>query len=281
MPYTDWNYTNPGWTNENPPAINESNLNDISDFLTKFNYYIWKRQKYELVTYTQQTTYPTYYNAAATSQTITVIYYNNIVIGSDGKPILDGVYATRTYNLANGNANTSEYNGKYFYNSNNTAIFQATSNSYIYGAQSGSTYQSLINNTIRVYAHAVFTDNENVYITQNKNAYTEGLHDGYLYTYLGTPMDNIVNGIQIIQYIGNGQDTVSFGVPENFKAIFFVDANSVGSPITKGLSHFRYATGNIIASSDYTIDNDVLELANVRYANLNNVGVLYSLICIK
>lgn len=37
MPYTDWNYTNPGWTNENPPAINESNLNDISNALSKLN----------------------------------------------------------------------------------------------------------------------------------------------------------------------------------------------------------------------------------------------------
>lgn len=37
MPYTDWNYTNPGWTNENPPAINESNLNDIANALSKLN----------------------------------------------------------------------------------------------------------------------------------------------------------------------------------------------------------------------------------------------------
>lgn len=37
MPYTDWNYTNPGWTNENPPAINESNLNDIASALSKLN----------------------------------------------------------------------------------------------------------------------------------------------------------------------------------------------------------------------------------------------------
>ena len=37
MPYTDWNYTNPGWTNNNPPAINESNLNDISNALSKLN----------------------------------------------------------------------------------------------------------------------------------------------------------------------------------------------------------------------------------------------------
>ena len=37
MPYTDWNYTNPGWTNNNPPAINESNLNDIANALSKLN----------------------------------------------------------------------------------------------------------------------------------------------------------------------------------------------------------------------------------------------------
>lgn len=37
MPYTDWNYTNPGWTNEDPPAINESNLNDIANALSKLN----------------------------------------------------------------------------------------------------------------------------------------------------------------------------------------------------------------------------------------------------
>ena len=37
MPYTDWNYTNPGWTNDNPPAINESNLNDIANALSKLN----------------------------------------------------------------------------------------------------------------------------------------------------------------------------------------------------------------------------------------------------
>lgn len=281
MPYTDWNYTNPGWTNNNPPAINESNLNDISDFLTKFDYYIWKRQKYELETYTQQTTWPTYYSTGMASQTITIIYYNNIVLGSDGQPVLDGVYATRTYNLASGQANTSEYNGKYFYDSNNTAIFQATSNSYIYGAQSGSTYQALINNTTKVYAHAVFADNEDVYITQNKDAYTEGLHDGYLYTYLGTPMDNIVGGVQIIQYIGNGQNTISFGVPENFKAIFYATGNVVCSPITKGLSQIKAATSNTIATFNYTISNDVLEINNFSQTYINQAGILYSLICIK
>lgn len=37
MPYTDWNYTNPGWANNNPPAINESNLNDIANALSKLN----------------------------------------------------------------------------------------------------------------------------------------------------------------------------------------------------------------------------------------------------
>ena len=37
MPYTDWNYTNPGWTNNNPPVINESNLNDIANALSKLN----------------------------------------------------------------------------------------------------------------------------------------------------------------------------------------------------------------------------------------------------
>ena len=281
MPYTDWNYTNPGWTNENPPAINESNLNDISDFLTKFDYYIWKRQKIELNTLTQQTTYPTYYNSTGTTSTITVIYYNDIVIGDDGQPTLSGVYATRTYNLANGDANTSEYNGKYFYKSNKTAIYQATSNSYIYGSQSGDKYQSLINNTLRVYANTIITGEEDVYITQNKNAYTEGLHDGYLYTYLGTPMDNIVNGVQIIQYIGNGQNTISFGVPENFKAIFYATGNVVCSPITKGLSQIKAATSNIISTFNYTISNDVLEISNFSKAYINQVGILYSLVCIK
>ena len=281
MPYTDWNYTNPGWTNENPPAINESNLNDISEFLTKFDYYIWKRQKIELNTLTQQTTYPTYYNSTGTTSTITVIYYNDIVAGDDGQPTLSGVYATRTYDLASGNANTSEYNGKYFYNSNETAIYQATSNSYIYGAPNGSQYQSLINNTLRVYANTIITGEEDVYITQNKNAYTEGLHDGYLYTYLGTPMDNIVNGVQIIQYIGNGQNTISFGVPENFKAIFYVTGNAVCSPITKGLSQIKAATSNFVTTLNYTISNNVLEINNINQVYTNQVGVLYSLVCIK
>ena len=178
MPYTDWNYTNPGWTNENPPAINESNLNDISDFLTKFDYYIWKRQKIELNT-------PTH-----------------------------------------------------------------------------------------------ITGEEDVYITQNKNAYTEGLHDGYLYTYLGTPMDNIVNGVQIIQYIGNGQKTVSFGVPENFKAIFYVNA-VVCSPIIKGLSQFKAVTSNIVSTFNYTISNNVLEISGIAQGRVNDAGILYSLVCIK
>ena len=281
MPYTDWNYTNPGWSNENPPAINESNLNNISDFLTKFDYYIWKRQKYELTTYTEQTTPPTYYSTRMTSQTITIIYYNDIVLGSDGQPVLDGVYATRTYNLESGNANTSEYNGKYFYNSDNTDIFQATSDSYIYGSQSGSNYQALVYNTIKVYVHNVFTDNEDVYITQNKNAYTEGLHDGYLYTYLGTPMDNIVGGVQIIQYIGNGQNTISFSIPENFKAIFYTTGNVVCSPITKGLSQIKAAKSNTVATYNYTISNDVLEINGFVVADINRAGELYSLICIK
>lgn len=280
MTYTDWNYTNPGWTNDNPPAINESNLNDISDFLTKFNYHIWKRQKIEFNTLTQQTTYPTYYNRTGTTSTITVIYYNDIVAGDDGQPTLSGVYATRTYDLASGNANTSEYNGKYFYNSNETAIYQATSNSYIYGAPNGSQYRSLISDTLRVYANNIITGEEDVYITQNKNAYTEGSHDGYLYTYLGTPMDNIVNGVQIIQYIGNGQNTVSFGVPENFKAIFYVNA-VVCSPIIKGLSQFNAVASNIVSTFNYTISNNVLEISGIVQGRVNDAGILYSLVCIK
>ena len=37
MAYTVHNYTNPGWTNEAPPPVNQSNLNDISSALEALN----------------------------------------------------------------------------------------------------------------------------------------------------------------------------------------------------------------------------------------------------
>ena len=280
MPYTDWNYTNPGWTNENPPAINESNLNDISNSLEKFFVHWWKKGNIvqeDIVTSQKQNVFV---HGTVNAGAITFNIYQTISYDLEEKKY---VYSNPLSITVNNGASLSNYSGYYVYPSltNDTSV----------------AYKISDETTIRVSVNAGTVDDTTVVgssvnfnctgiVCSNTKDFPDyGQQGDYFYIYIGIPVENALDRPAIISYLGSGTNSIQIDVGGPFNAVIWANWEIGGPPIIihqkNSLTH-NNGSADVFQTDTYTIDGTIINITTgpSNGGSINTAGFIYYLLVV-
>ena len=259
MPYTDWNYTNPGWTNENPPAINESNLNDISDSLEKFFVHWWERGTM---------------NHQDIDARVENIQVNSVAVTPPGGQSYWDVeiYETVSYDIStkkythtnplkiqvqNGQS-LSNYTGYYAIEVSNDGTYCNKITSATKVRVGGNTV--IFDDTTQILPYDYF-EKVDVVCSDTKDFPDYGQQGDYFYIYIGIPAENALDSPTIISYIGNGTNNIQMDVGKPFNVIIW--ANWINGSSAYSIGSFPmiiHQTNKLMSIGNYTIDGTVVNI---------------------
>lgn len=276
MPYTDWNYTNPEWTNENPPAINESNLNDISDSLEKFFIHWWKKGNIVQEDIITSRTKNVSVSGTISSGSITFNIYQTISYDLEEKKY---VYSNPlSINVSNG-ASLSNYSGYYVYPADNdTSVAYKISDETTIRV----TTNAIVDDTTVVASSVSFNCTE-IVCSNTKDFPDYGQQGDYFYIYIGVPAENALDKPTIISYFGSGTNSIQIDVGMQFNAIVWANWEMGSPPIIihqkDSLKHNNGAI-TIFQTDTYTINGTIINITTgpSNGGSINTAGIIYYLL---
>ena len=278
MPYTDWNYTNPGWTNENPPAINESNLNDISNSLEKFFVHWWKKGNIvqeDIVTSRKSNVAV---SGTISSGSITFNIYQTISYDLEEEKY---VYSNPLSIAVNNGASLSNYSGYYVYPSNNdTSVAYKISDETTIRV----TTNAIVDNTA-VVASSVNFNYTGIVCSSTKDFPDYGQQCDDFYIYIGIPAENALDRPAVISYFGSGTNSIQIDVGGPFNAVIWANWEMGNTPIIihqeNSLTHNNGST-NVFQTDTYTIDGTIINITTgpANGGSINKTGSMYYLLVV-
>ena len=283
MPYTDWNYTNPGWTNNNPPAINADNLNEISNTMEKFFYHWWKRGTQVIEEIELPTTRNILIESQISGSTASFAIYETIEYNTEEEKF---EYSNPT-TITTQQGTLAAYAGYYVYPSNNntTLAYKISNSSTVRIGSSTSVYD------VTVIAANIYVNDIDVVYSKTKDFPDYGQQGDYFYDYLGIPIENAVEKSTIIQYIGTGSSNLQIDIGKQFNAVMW--ANCKNESIIYGLGNIpaiiyqanklvrQGPSYNMYAQDDYTINGTIVNIKfNDSSLQTNTAGTIYYLLVI-